>query len=422
MDHSVVPVAHAQQVHACRHAVQAHAVLVVHQALAVQRAALHVDHVELALAVHNPRAAVEEGERAVALAVLVNARDRVGQVEARGVVLGARLEGVVVGVQHVGDRARHVVDQQQARELAVLRVPRQREGAVLLGGEVHRHALSAFRREDQAVALALKAGGYLEVGVAHAVHLGGTAQLGSVELHDRQVAVAVLVLSKDVHQRVVDPILTAAVVGGVTLGCLGPFVAERKILALLVRSSGVHEEALVRVDVQRRYARIRRLSSGHRGKDTLVRIVDVERAMVFDLIQVKVGLVGVAHEVPSLVVLRRQLLLIVQRDYLAALVQHARAVHVAVLADGHHVALAGDEDGLVLVCCQTILTAHIVDMLAVILMPVAVAVALQVDPVVLGLIVSVKVPLDTRARCSHIQSIREVAVLEFRDADGATKR
>jgi len=57
------------------------------------------------------------------------------------------------------------------------------------------------------------------------------------------------------------------------------------------------------------------------------------------------------------------------------------------------------------------------DLIVVVLVPVVVATAFQVDPVVFRLEVSVKIPLHTRAWGSHRQIVREVVVLHSVDVN-----
>ena len=82
MYHGVLAIGDTHEVDALGDVVEVDAVLLVGEALAEQDAAGHVDDVELALAIDDPLAAVEEGEGAVALAVLVHTGDGIGDVEA----------------------------------------------------------------------------------------------------------------------------------------------------------------------------------------------------------------------------------------------------------------------------------------------------------------------------------------------------
>ena len=111
----------------------------------------------------------------------------------------------------------------------------------------------------------------------------------------------------------------------------------------------------MRVDIPRRDAWVDRSVFGIRRINILVGIVDVEvlQAAVGrrDLGQIEVGLVRIAHQVATLVVGGDACLigrsLGSEANGHVTFVEGTRVRQVAVLRDGHHVALARDEYGLV---------------------------------------------------------------------------
>ena len=129
-----------------------------------------VDQLEQSLSLHDPSVAVEEGEgvgvdRLVAIACVED------HVEAGGHVGGVGGEAVMVGGEHVALLSRDVVDEPEVVEGAVLGVPPEGEGAVVLGLEAEGDALGALLGEEDAVVLAVQASVELEVSVVQGTQL-----------------------------------------------------------------------------------------------------------------------------------------------------------------------------------------------------------------------------------------------------------
>ena len=145
---------------------------------------------------------VEEGEvfkHGFLFVVVVHLAEH--DLEARVVVIDAALEGVVVVGEHVGLDARDVVDQGEAAEVGVGRVPVEGEVAVFLGGEVEGLMTFGIVAEEDShigvVVAEVDAAG----GRAH-TELFGTIVLGTVKFKHRHVAVAFVILDNEVDQRI----------------------------------------------------------------------------------------------------------------------------------------------------------------------------------------------------------------------------
>ena len=112
LDSNDLVVDHSQQIDTFGQAIKVNSVSIVVQLCGVEHTARHVNHIQMALAVDDPLAAIEEGE-AVAFkrVVLVQACASIGDVEAGIVIVGSGLKGVTVVGQHIVVDTRYVVDE-----------------------------------------------------------------------------------------------------------------------------------------------------------------------------------------------------------------------------------------------------------------------------------------------------------------------
>ena len=180
-------------------------VLIIVQVLGVEDATGHVDDFEATCAVHHQRTVpVEEGE-GVEVFVLLHVRHVEDDDEARHVVILRRAEQVAVVARHVVGHASHVVDQVEAVEVAVLRVPAQRvsRGMVFERLEPDGHPLRAFLGEEGTIVGVTVVGIDQVVAAAQGHDFATTTVFGTLKLDHEDFGATLSIIGVEVDQGIV---------------------------------------------------------------------------------------------------------------------------------------------------------------------------------------------------------------------------